>query len=110
MLPALAERLTLPGLPEWTGLVALVVLLLLGACLLAMPFSVFGLKGRLDAIEAQLDELRAELRGLALRLPEPGRPLRAREDAPLPPIPSPPEPGRVEPRITWPQRGAGPRP
>ncbi|MCU0886560.1 MAG: hypothetical protein MUC64_00850 [Rubritepida sp.] len=105
MLPALVERLTVPGLPEWTGLVALLVLLLLGACLLAMPFSVFGLKGRLDAIEAQLDELRAEMRALALKLPDRASPFAARDEAaPPPPLPLP-EGSRSEPRITWPRRG-----
>jgi hypothetical protein len=64
MLRDLAERLTLPGMPEWSGLVALIVLLLLAGCFLLMPFSVFGLKGRLDAIETQLDEMRAEIRAL----------------------------------------------
>jgi hypothetical protein len=42
MLHDLAARLTLPGLPEWSGLVALCVLLLLAGCLLLMPFSVSG--------------------------------------------------------------------
>jgi hypothetical protein len=35
-----------------------------------MPFSVFGVKGRLEAIEARLDEIQGEIRSLALRLPE----------------------------------------
>ncbi len=64
------QALTIPGLPEWTGLVAALLLGLLGGCLLLMPFSVFGVKGRLEAMEAQLDEIRAELRALAARLPE----------------------------------------
>ena len=41
------------------------------AAFLMMPFSVFGLKSRLDAIEAQLDDVQQEIRSLALRLPEP---------------------------------------
>jgi hypothetical protein len=100
MLQGLAERLAVPGFPEWTGLVALVVLLLLGACLLVMPFSVFGVKGRLDAIEAQLDELRAELRGLALRLPDRASPFLPADEPPPPVLPQAP---RGEPRITWPR-------
>ena len=36
-----------------------------------MPFSVFGVKGRLDGVEARLDEIQAEIRALSLRLPEP---------------------------------------
>ncbi len=54
---------------------------------LAMPFSVFGLKGRLDGVEARLDEIQREIRSLALRLPEPGRAGHARveyeEDCPI---------------------------
>jgi hypothetical protein len=103
MLQDWATRLAIPGMPEWTGLVVLMVLLLLAGCLLVMPFSVFGLKGRLDAIEAQLDELRADLRGLSARLAD-----RPRESARLEPAwpaePEPPAPsGRTEPRITWPR-------
>ncbi|WP_431282242.1 hypothetical protein ACQW02_23005 [Humitalea sp. 24SJ18S-53] len=66
----LVTRLAVPGLPDWTGLL---VLLLLVLCVLAfalMPFSVFGLKGRMEGLEAQLDEIQAELRTLAMRLPE----------------------------------------
>jgi len=117
MLHDLANRLTLPGLPEWTGLVALLVLLLLALCLLVMPFSVFGVKGRLDSIEAQLDELRAEMRVLAARMPETRRTgWQSTTDIDLPQVPVrpdvlPPEQhpviqpaGRSEPRISWPKR------
>lgn len=121
MLDGLAARLTPAGLPDWTGLLLLGVLLLLAICIALMPFSVFGVKGRLDAIEAQLDELRAELRGLAVRLAD-GRAPRetmsgwgggsdldlgappAGEERPLPRSqPAPPPRGRNEPRITWPR-------
>lgn len=102
MLNDLATRLTLPGLPEWTGLIALLVLLLLALCLLVMPFSVFGLKGRLESIEAQLDDLRAELRVIASRMPDAPRPSWQAE-AELN-LPSPPQGGgRSEPRISWPR-------
>jgi hypothetical protein len=118
---------TLPGLPEWTGLVALVVLLLVGLAYLLMPFAVFGVKGRLDAIEAQLDDIQTEIRTLALRLPDPGRGRRPpvvedwaeppvvtrRAEAPPPPRTAPPVPppaawperggGRAEPRVEWPR-------
>ena len=57
MLQDLASRLAIPGLPDWTGLLALLVLMLAGLAYLLMPFSVFGLKGRLESMEAQLDEL-----------------------------------------------------
>lgn len=116
MLQDLATRLTLPGLPDWTGLVALLVLALLALCLVVMPFSVFGVKGRLDNIEAQLDEIRAELRVLAARMPEARRPdWRGEATVDLPtPVPRP-DPsyssqhptiypgGRAEPKISWPK-------
>jgi hypothetical protein len=113
------QALTVLGLPEWTGLILLLVLLLLGACLLLMPFSVFGVKGRLDAIEAQLDEVRAELRALAARMGD-GRvrnltPVESDFDMPPPPVaaedrplrrahPEVPTTRRAEPRITWPRK------
>ena len=121
LLQDLASRLAIPGLPEWTGLVALLLLLLAGLAYLLMPFSVFGLKGRLDSIEAQLDEIQAEIRSLSLQMSGaprraatedwvdlPSRP-RAAEEAPrmAPPVPPPaawPEAqgGRAEPRLDWP--------
>ena len=121
MLQDLVTRLTLPGLPEWTGLVALLVLLLLALCLVVMPFSVFGVKGRLDNIEAQLDEIRAELRVFATRIPEARRPPDWQRNAMGPdidlPTPAPrPDPsyssqhptiypgGRAEPKISWPKQ------
>ncbi len=102
MLEDWAQRLTIPGLPEWSGLAVLLVFLLLGLCVLVMPFSVFGVKGRLDSIEAQLDDLRADIRALAAR----GGPLATRDEVPPPGVmAAPPEPGaaRAEPRINWPR-------
>ena len=67
----------LPDWVPWWGQLALLVLALLFAvAFLMMPFAVFGLKGRLDLLEAQLDDIHAELRMLAMRLPdaEPARP------------------------------------
>jgi hypothetical protein len=122
-LQELAAQLAVPGLPDWTGLLALLLLILVGLAYLLMPFSVFGVKSRLDVIEAQLDELRAEIRGLGLRMDAPRRaiateewvdppPRRAEEPAPRirPPVPPPaawPEGarGRTEPRLDWPGRG-----
>lgn len=64
--------LALPGwMPWWLPLLVLVPSLLYLLAFLLMPFSVFGLKGRLEAVEARLDEVQAEIRRLALRLPEP---------------------------------------
>ena len=121
----LAARLAVPGLPEWTGVAALLALLLVGLAYLLMPFSVFGVKGRLDALEAQLDEIRDEIRGLSIRLSDgPRRPAAAedwvdpprvrnaaeaqpRTNPPIPPPaswPDPPRGGRPEPRLDWPTR------
>lgn len=102
MLEVWAQRLTIPGLPEWSGLVVLLVLILLGLCVLVMPFSVFGVKGRLDSIEAQLDDLRADIRALAAR----GSPLAMRNEVPPPGLvvpPPDPAPRRAEPRVNWPK-------
>jgi hypothetical protein len=126
LLQDLASRLTIPGLPDWTGLLALLALLLVGLAYLLMPFSVFGVKGRLDSLEAQLDEIHAEIRSLGLRLSDaPRRPTseewmdppgihRApvedhtpRTTPPVPPPaawPEPPRGGRSEPRLDWPGR------
>jgi len=109
-----AEAMTFPGLPPWTGLVALLLLTLLALCLALMPFSVFGVKGRLEAIEAQLDDIRAELRALAARSPGGGSgryvesdvelPQPApRADAPPRGHPTLPSRGRAEPRVGWPR-------
>jgi hypothetical protein len=57
-------------MPWWVGLVVLAPALLFGLAFLFMPFSVFGLKGRLESVEARLDEIQGEIRSLALRLPE----------------------------------------
>ncbi len=126
MLQDVAAALTIPGLPDWSGLIVLVLLALVGLAFLLMPFSVFGLKGRLEAVEAQLDEIQAELRSLGQRLPEqsrrrtpveddwpePAPPSRSSQDAAprlRPPIVPPaawPErsTGRAEPRLDWPRQ------
>lgn len=105
---------TIP-LPDWVPgwlpvalLIPIVVWLLL---LLAMPFAVLGTRSRLEGIEAQLDDLHAELRSLAMQLGSSvGAPLPPRREAQAPePLVRPegwrPEGGRSEPRINWP-RGA----
>jgi hypothetical protein len=60
-------------LPSWAPILILVPCLLWLLAFLFMPFNVFGVKGRLDVIEARLDEIQGEVRSLALRLPEPTR-------------------------------------
>ena len=80
---------TLPILPDWLppwvqiAVTAAAVLLLL--MFAAMPFSVFGVKGRLDLIEARLDEIQGEIRNLALRLPEPDDEAGQMMRPPIPP-------------------------
>jgi hypothetical protein len=73
---------TLPAwLPWWVPILVLVPAILYGLLFLLMPFSVIGLKGRLDGIEARLDEVQHEIRTLSLRLGEPTRLYRPDEDA-----------------------------
>jgi hypothetical protein len=55
--------------PWWVPLVLLLPALLYGLAFLFMPFSVIGVKTRLEVIEARLDEIQNEIRHLALRLP-----------------------------------------
>lgn len=121
-LQGLVDRLTIPGLPAWVGLVILLAIGVSLLALLAMPYSVFGIKSRLEAIEAELADLRTEIRALVR---QPGAPARAliEEDyvppprrtepriaAPepslAPPVPPPaarPARGRAEPRLDWPR-------
>jgi len=82
--------------PWWAQLFIVVCGLLVGLAFALMPFSVFGLKSRLDTIEQRLDEIQGEIRRLALRLPEEPRGisddyeapvLRARVPLQKPPIP-----------------------
>jgi hypothetical protein len=56
-------------LPQWASLGLLVVGALWAIAFLALPFTAFSLRGRLDAIEARMDELQAEIRGMSLHLP-----------------------------------------
>ena len=68
--------MTLPlpdWIPWWAQLAIIVVGVLFGLAILLMPFAVFGLRGRRDFIEAQLDDVHAEIRMLAMRLPEADR-------------------------------------
>src|ERR1700710_999349 len=77
-------------LPWWMPILVLVPAILYALLFLLMPFSVIGVKGRLDVIEARLDELQGETRTLSLRLGEPVRGgYRPDEDAyALTPVPS----------------------
>ena len=93
----MTSPLPLPDwVPWWVHLAVLLASLFFVLMLLLMPFSVFGTKSRLEAIEIRLDEIQAEIRGLALRLPEQGSAdedemeLRSRERYRGPPIPPAP--------------------
>jgi hypothetical protein len=55
--------------PWWVPLVLIVPALLYALAFLFMPFSVLGVKTRLEVMEARLDEIQQEIRHLALRLP-----------------------------------------
>ena len=85
-------------LPWWVPLVLLVPALLYALAFLFMPFSVIGVKGRLDVLEARLDEIQNEIRHLALRLPEAGAPVDYDEIY----QPEPAEPSRRTPVVTRP--------
>ena len=54
-------------LPNWAFLLLAIPALLFLLAFLLMPFSVFGVKARLEAIESQLDAVQEELRNLNLR-------------------------------------------
>jgi len=114
----LAGRLVIPGLPAWSGLAVLLVLALFALAWLCMPFAVFGLKSRMEMLEAQLEDIQGEIRALAMRLAEQPRPAPGpgasndyfeitppRRDPPpevaaTPPVPPPAK--RPEPRLDWP--------
>ncbi len=112
----LATRLVIPGLPAWSGLGVLLVLALFALAWLCMPFSVFGLKSRMEMMEAQLEDIQGEIRALAMRLAEMPRPAPGVSNdyfeiqpprRELPPEvsahpPVPPPAARPEPRLDWP--------
>ena len=56
--------------PWWVQLLLLVALVLIAGAYLLMPFSVFGLKARLEALDQRLDDIQSDLRELSARLPE----------------------------------------
>lgn len=82
----------------------LVPALLYALVFLLMPFGVLGLKGRLDGIEARLDELHSELRTLTLRLPEARRGPEHFDPYELPPPPRAPARPPIAPSRAAPSR------
>ncbi len=113
----MTSPLPLPDwVPWWVHLAILLAAGLFVLLYLAMPFAVFGVKARLEVIEARLDEIQAEIRSLSLRLPEPAgmddpAPPASRyppasyppiSRPPIPPAPHSPPPARTvrqEPRL-----------
>ena len=54
-------------MPGWMFLLLAVPVLLYVLAFLLMPFSVFGVKARIEALEAQIDSLHDELRMMSMR-------------------------------------------
>ena len=73
--------------PWWVPTILLVLALLWLLAFLLVPFSVIGVKSRMDGLEARLDEIQAEIRRLTLRLPDPVRPVEFDELYAAPPTP-----------------------
>ncbi len=116
-------------LPWWVPILVAVPLGLWALAMIVMPFNVIGVKARLESLEAELEELHADMRTLVLRLPSAATPLTTyavesprptrtdrgyaapeprRPEAPPNPVSPPPrEPpavNRAEPRLDWRQR------
>jgi hypothetical protein len=74
--------------PSWAQLLVLILGILIALAFMLMPFSVFGVKSRLEMIEARLDDIQGEIRVLALRLQEaPRRPVFEENRVPVvPPV------------------------
>ena len=115
-LPFSLGTIPLPDwLPPWVPVALLIPAVLWVMLLIAMPFAVLGTRARLEGIEAQLDDLHAEVRNLAMQIGAPLAPTlveRSRESSRA----GRPEPDsaasstwdggrRSEPRIGW-SRGA----
>lgn len=82
------QMLNLPDwLPWWVPLALLVPASLWALSFLFMPFSVFGVKSRLEVIEGRLEEIQSDLRHMAGRFPAGGGPIRDYEEV-FPPRPA----------------------
>ena len=99
MLTTLSDQLP-DWMPWWAAFAIAVPVILYALVFLLMPFSVIGLKGRLDRMEERLDSIQTELRGanVPLRevLPEDPRPQVAARRFPARVV------ARAEPRLNWP--------
>jgi hypothetical protein len=108
------HTLSLPDWLPWWGVVGLLVpVALYLALFLLMPFSTFGLRGRLNELEMRLDAVHEEVRSLTLRLPDRGGLDRYDELADLDQPPIPPMPREAHLREGGPpgggRHGGGPR-
>ncbi len=107
------------SLPLWMQFLAGFILLGLGLMFILMPFSIFGVKPRLEEVELQLNEVRAELRIIAMRLAQggsdtgpSGEPIYApprRNTAQSDPAPRPPEVAPTARCLARPNPCRGPR-
>jgi hypothetical protein len=88
--------------PWWVPLLLLLPALLYGLAFLFMPFSVIGLKSRLEGIEARLDELQQDIRSLSVHGPDPGGSMAEFDDLYAPPPVAPAAPREREPTIDRP--------
>ncbi|OYV34933.1 MAG: hypothetical protein B7Z81_09365 [Acidocella sp. 20-61-6] len=109
-------------MPDWLFLLLALPVLLYALAFLLMPFSVFGVKARLEALESEIDSLHEDLRMMTMRssgasspasprldaydeLPSFGRPKPRTQpvyDDPPPPRPTAPRP--VAPPMSAPTR------
>lgn len=83
-------------MPPWAQAVLLVGGILFTLVWLFVPFAVFGVKGRLDNLAIQLDDLQAELRVMAMGLNTPPTPVAQADAAPVPRR-QPPAPAGTDP-------------
>ncbi len=56
--------------PAWVQLLIVVAGVLIAGAYLLMPFSVFGLKARMEALDQRLEDLQSDVRELSHRLPD----------------------------------------
>ncbi|MBB2162823.1 hypothetical protein HLH48_22295, partial [Gluconacetobacter sacchari] len=108
-------------MPWWLQLVLLILGMLFVFLWMLVPFAVFGVKGRLDALALQIEDLQAELRVLAVRpeerMPAPAVAPRA-APAPIvepvspapPPVRAPAPVAASDAYVARPERPVSPRP
>lgn len=94
------QMLNLPDwLPWWVPLALLVPASLWALSFLFMPFSVFGVKSRLEVIEGRLEELQNDIRHMAGRFPSGVGPIHDYDDVFPPRMPDPRPDRMVRPPI-----------